>query len=190
MNVRVFGMGGILGGLCLTISEFRHVVMGIPLNGSTMDSFDAALTALWTIGMIGVFWAIYKLGVTGTNKLMRAAPFISLIGFTVGAIFSTLQVFGLVEGNNPAFGVFWILILLGTLIVGILALVARTWDGWRKWIPLLCILAVPIMILLGFIIGEISTILVGLSWTALGYAVLSSDLEASQQLSFYRPEKV
>lgn len=175
MNTRFLGTAGIAGGLCLLIAEVRHVLSGAPLNGATIDQLDDVFYLLWGLGMVCAFWAVYKLGATGANKIMRAAPFVAMAGFVAMIVGSILDIAGLTTpATNPAAGVAWLLILLGTLIVGILTLVARAWPGWRKFTPLICILAIPTTLLLGPLVGQISTTLFGLSWMLLGFAVLTS----------------
>ena len=142
----------------------------MPLNGATLDSIDHGLYFLWGLGELCAFWAIYALGATGQSKVMRAAPFVAMIGFAAMVVGEFLYIAGL-ELADILVGVAWIAILLGSLITAILAVVARTWSGWRKFAPLLCILAVPIALLLP---GAWNDVLFGLSWMVLGYAVMTS----------------
>ena len=124
--------------------------------------------------MLGTFWAMYKLNVTGNHPALRPTPFIPMFGFAVGAVFSLLQALGFVDGTNLAFGVFWILVMEGLFMTGIAVLVAWKWTGWRKFAPAACLLVFPVMIQLGSVVGSISNILFSLTQVALGFAVLTS----------------
>ena len=174
MNTRMLGSAGIAGGLCLFIVELRHIVTGVPVGAETIDRFDALLYALWSIGMICTLWAIYKLDVMGNHAVLRLAPIIPMLGFAVGVLFSLLQAVGVVAGTNPAFGLFWILVMVGLLLTGIVVLVARRWTGWRKFAPLACILVIPVMIGLSSVVGTISNLMFSLAQMVLGVAVFTS----------------
>ena len=174
MNTRLLGSAGIAGGLCLFLVELRHIMTGVPVSAETIDRLDALLYALWSIGMIGTLWAIYKLDVTGNHALLRLVPAIPMLGFAVGALVSLLQAAGVVAGTHPAFGLFWILVMVGLLITGIVVLAARRWTGWRKFAPLACILVVPIMIGLSSVVGNIGNLLFSLAQMLLGFAVFTS----------------
>jgi hypothetical protein len=64
------------------------------------------------------------------------------------------------------------------IVVGIFALVARVLDGWRRWTPFACGLALPILVVAGVAFGQRAGILAfGLytlaAWALLGAAVRS-----------------
>jgi hypothetical protein len=76
----------------------------------------------------------------------------------------------------------WPLILAGTLLTAILALVSGQWSGWRKFAPLLVILSVPVMLLASSLTGgEAFSVIMGLAWIVLGLAVMTSEPAASFQ---------
>jgi hypothetical protein len=181
MNLRLLGTAGMLGGAGLIGVELRHLASGVQLSGATIDALDEGGYLLWGIGGVCAFWAIYRLTATGTGKWMRLVPFIGMLGFAAMAVASALDILRLATPNsNPLIGVAWLLILVGTLLAGIFALVARRWVGWRKFAPILCILVVPVFVLLSTLIGEAAMLLFGTAWVALGYAVFSSDAPAAQ----------
>jgi len=182
MNTRLLGILSMLGGASLSIIEIRHVMLGTILNGTTIDRPDEILYALWSIGAACAFWAIYALAVTGSNKVMRLVPFIAIAGFVVLFIGSVMEALGLVTPmTDPLAGIGFILILAGTLLTAILVLITRTWAGWRKFTPLICLLSIPVMILLSMVVGEVATVLFGLSWVLLGYAVFTSNTNPALQ---------
>jgi len=95
-----------------------------------------------------------------------------MAGFAAMIVASLTDIVGLTEPATNVFaGVAWALILLGTLVVAVLALGARTWPGWRKLAPLACILAFVLVVL----VAPVGAPLFGLAWVLLGYAVLTSE---------------
>ena len=182
MNLRILGTLGMLGGAGLLGVELRHLISGVQLSGPTIDALDEGGYLLWGIGGVCAFWAVYRLGVTGSGKWTRLVPFVAIVGFAAMAVGSAMDIFHLATPiANPLIGPAWLLILIGTLLAGIFALIARTWMGWRKFAPLLCILIVPVFVLLGSLIGEPATLLFGAAWVVLGYAVFSSDAPAARR---------
>jgi hypothetical protein len=67
------------------------------------------------------------------------------------------------------------LVLIGLLTSTVLTLVSRKWKGWRKFSPMVVIVALISGILLGSLTNEASSVLFGLSWILLGFAVLTSE---------------
>lgn len=177
MSTRSLGLIGMLGALALTIVEVRYgVIAGQSVDPAALDRFDELMYAVWGIGLACSFWAIYRLSVTGTNPLMRVVPLLGGVGGMAMTVGSLLDVAGLARPDtNPLFSVAWPGILLGALLTGILALVARTWTGWRKFAPLIAVLTMLVVIGLSSVFGSAVEILFGLGWLILGYAVFSSN---------------
>jgi hypothetical protein len=59
------------------------------------------------------------------------------------------------------------------LVVGIITIAAKTWTGWRRFIPLLITVSIPVSFGLGSISGDtrFSGAVVYLAWIVLGYVV-------------------
>ncbi len=177
MHTRLLGAAGMAGGACLTAIQVRALVTtGAPPDPKRFDRVDDTLYLLWSVGAICALWALIGLRATGRNRILRAAPFLAMAGFAAMIVGSLTDLAGLTEPATNLFaGIAWVLILLGTLVVAILALAARTWPGWRKFAPLTCILAVPLVVL----VAPVGAPLFGLAWVLLGYAVLTSAAPAA-----------
>ena len=70
----------------------------------------------------------------------------------------------------------WVVQMAGMLLVGILTIAARRWRGWRRFVPLLTIVLVPISFALGQAIDDLSwaAAIIYLAWILLGYAVATA----------------
>lgn len=176
MNTRIIGMAGVLGGLGLLATEVRELFeSGGDPNGANIDRIDSIGYMLWGAGFALVMWALYRMEAAGHNRYARWAPLIAMAGFVVMAAGSLLDVLGLSRNiMDPFVAVAWVLILVGTLLTGILAAMARTLPGWRRFAPLLCILVIPVFFLLGSYAGP----LFGISWILLGIAVATLETPA------------
>jgi hypothetical protein len=89
-----------------------------------------------------------------------------------------MQLAGLVTTDtNMAAGLAWLLQLVGTLLVAILTIAARPWQGWRRFVPLLCIVLVPVGFGLDAALGRngVGTALLALTWMLLGYVVATAE---------------
>ena len=177
MNTRLLGAAGMAAGACLTAIQLRALVTtGAPPEARNFDRLDHTLYLLWSVGAIGALWALVRLQATGRHRILRAAPFLAMAGFAAMIIGALSDLAGLTQpATNLVAGVAWILILLGTLVVAVLALVARTWPGWRAFAPLACILAFLLVVL----VAPVGAPLFGLAWMLLGYAVLTSAAPAA-----------
>ncbi len=173
MNIRLLGAAGMAGGACLAAVQARALIAtGAPPDPKNFDRLDDSLYLLWSLGAICALWALVRLGATGRHRVPRAAPFLPMAGFAAMVVGSLTDIAGLTEpAANIVAGIAWALILLGTLVVAVLALVARTWSGWRKFAPLACILAFVLVVL----VAPVGAPLFGLAWVLLGYAVLTSE---------------
>lgn len=177
MNNRLAGVFGMIGGAGLMALEARHVLSGVTLNGASIEAPDLIGYLVWGAGMACAFWAMDGLGVTGRGTLRRLPLWIAILGFVTMAIGSLTDLIGITSViSNPIYWVSWPALLIGTIGTAILALVARTWAGWRKFAPLLIILVVPTFAVL----GESGTLLFGLAWMLLGFAVFSTGAEQAR----------
>ena len=66
--------------------------------------------------------------------------------------------------------------LAGMLIVGILTIAAKTWKGWRRFVPLLAIVILPIAFGLDAAMGSqrFASALVAVPWVLLGYVIATA----------------
>ncbi len=79
-----------------------------------------------------------------------------------------------VEGS-PLFAISRLGTLVGMLLVGIAAVVARRWEGWRRFSPFAVLLALPISIVFAMATGIGSIVIfIGLAWAIISYAILST----------------
>jgi hypothetical protein len=175
MNTRSLGIFATIGGLALLVIEVRHLITGVELSGATIDRMDSLLYAAWAFGLAGASWAMYSLCATGNKTWMRLVAFVPLLGSVALLIGSVLEVLGLVTPKTDLVaGLGWIMILLGMLLAGIFALIARTWAGWRKVMPIVCFLSTIVGLALSSVVGNGITVLVALSYLLLGVAVFTT----------------
>jgi hypothetical protein len=117
----------------------------------------------------------------GTGRWGRAVLLVQLVGLVLACLFGLFEATGLIGDDNPVFvatDLAWPLSMLWMLVVGITVVVAKRMSGWRRFVPLLCGLWLPLGIPLEAALGEqAGSIMFGVSavfWVLLGYAVRGS----------------
>jgi len=134
---------------------FTDAVTNGPALGDTATEITYMLFGIG--GMCGITGLI-KLNALGTNTVARALGFVPLIGFAAFALGSALTLGGLVASGDTLYTVLasigWIMMLVGMLIVGIMTIAAKNWQGWRRFIPLLAIVLAPVGLGIGSLVGS------------------------------------
>ena len=142
MNNRFLGIAMIIGVLPIVADSLTN---GPTALGDTSTELTYMLFGIG--GMCGVAGLI-KLNALGTNTVARALGFVPLIGFAAFVLGSALTLGGLISPGDTLYTVLasigWIMMLVGMLIVGIMTIAAKNWQGWRRFAPLLAIVLAPV----------------------------------------------
>lgn len=169
---RLMGALAMAGGLCYLVMSIAYLVTGVEAG-----LFFDLLNVLWALGCLCGLAGIGLLGALGRGLFGRAALVVALLAYAIAALDGVLILAGLYAGpDSPLFAISRLGTLVGMLLVGIAALVARRWPGWRKFTPFAVPLAMPVALLAGLATGGAVpiTLFVGLAWLLIGYAVLST----------------
>jgi len=169
---RLMGALTIAGGLC-------YVIGGVILTttGGGSNQIANALGVLWALGAICGLIGIGLLGAVGRGVLGRVALAIATLAYVLVALDAILIVAGVFdEEASPLFAISRLGTLVGMVLVGIAAVVARRWPGWRRFSPFAVPLALPVVIAFGVATGiEVFVpVFIGLAWIVIGYAVWST----------------
>jgi len=178
--VRLFGLACMVGGLLWWLLNASEA-FGIPLGPRVVGG---VIGVVLLVGLMGGPLGLLALRATGRLKPGLAGITITIIGlisYLTGQLLQTA--FGFV---TQEIGIFYaagaLLVGLGTLLLGIAAILARRLSGWRRYAPLSVgvyyALMIPVQVV--FFIGPngapSSTLLAfwGFAWVLLGYAILTS----------------
>jgi hypothetical protein len=175
MNYRLLGAICMIGGAAYSLMAVRSALIGNPLE----DRISTLLWLIWLIGSICGILALILANATGSNILMRVLSFIPILGYAVQI---PVVAYALVAGGdvtgNPAVLTGRLLSLVGLLLIAIFAIAAGRLPGWRRFAPLVLVLAFPIAIGVAWATdGAIFAIplVLGLAYVVLGYAVQGLD---------------
>ena len=180
MKPRVLGAILFFGSLVATLNSFR---------GDDLDMLGSAALVLWSIGGVCGIIGLIRLNVLGPNAVARAFGFLPILGFLVLILGEGLSWTGFSELgdplNNSLAAIGWVAVLAGMLVVGILTIAAKTWSGWRRFVPLLTVVIVPIAFGIGQAVG--SQNLTGVPafavWMLLGYVIATVEPASALQQS-------
>lgn len=169
MNTRLLGTICILGALAIAAEGVR-----VLLGRGDPDPLTYILGLVGVVGTVCGVLGMRALQVAGSSwaghgvlNLMLAAE--------VGAGFIALV--SLVTGRSldPWPGVVGLVSIMAAIVVGVLALRAGQWEGWRKFAPL----ALPLSLVLAIVLSIAGTpplflIAASAAWLVVGNAVQSS----------------
>ena len=178
MHTRVLGTVCIVGTLAILVDGFRTTGASAGQYG---DSFTSLAYALWGIGGICGLAGLIKLNALGTKAMARALGFIPMIGFAAFVLGDGLRTAGLLTADAPVYlgitAIGWLTMLTGMLVVGILTIAAKSWRGWRRFVPLLTMVMLPIALGIGALSGNQALVVACFSvgWVLLGIIVATAE---------------
>ena len=181
MNTRFLGIVCILGSIIWVVDNIRWVVLGL----TEFDMVSTSVNMIWAIGAICAIVAMIRLNVVGENPIARALACVPIIGFVALILGDLMLLSGFVTADaNPLIGIGWLFQPAGMVIVGILTIAAKTWQGWRRFVPLFCTISIPVGFALSAMAGgnaALAVPLVAVTWVLLGCAVVTAEPVAVQR---------
>ncbi|HLB47210.1 MAG TPA: hypothetical protein VJL59_09285 [Anaerolineales bacterium] len=172
MNTRWLGTIFIVGTLVLMLNGFR------PYNPG--DTLGIIANLAWGIGGFCGIAGLIRLNALGSNTVARALGFLPMFGFAFFVLSEALHLGDFITPGTPIYfglaSIAWLAMLAGMLVVGILTIAAKTWRGWRRFVPLLAIVLYPIGYGIGSAIGSdaIGGVLASAFWVLLGYVIATA----------------
>lgn len=119
-------------------------------NGQWDTKTSAFLGLAFLVGWICAALGLRRARATGYGRVAQGVFALQLVLLTLAAC---QQVMDLLPGpHNPTFyqiaDLSWPASMVCMLVVGSLVLQARVWTDWRRWVPILCGITLPIFFLL------------------------------------------
>jgi hypothetical protein len=187
MKTRWLGIALLVGSLVVMLNQFRETAAsgGNPAS----DILGSAAYVVWGIGGVCGILGLMQLSALGSNAVARALGFLPLLGFAGFVVADGLKALGLLDSSNALYmtviSVAWLAVLAGMLIVGILTIAAKTWKGWRRFLPLLTVVMLPISFAISAAMDSpyLGAILGYLPWILLGYVIATTESAPALQQS-------
>ena len=169
MNTRLVGTICILGALAVATEGVR-----VFLGRGDPDTLTYVLGLVGAMGTVCGVLGMRALRVAGSGRAGQWA--LNLMLAAEGG-FGFIALLSLLTGRSldPWPAVVGMVSVMAAIVVGVLALREKAWEGWRKFAPLALPLALVLAIALG-IAGTPPLFLISVSaaWLVNGYAVQSS----------------
>lgn len=172
MNARRLGLFCMVGGIAYIISAVYSSITG---TGDAVDMPNRLLGLVWALGAICGWLAIIHLKGTGENIIVRFLSFVPIIGISTALISA---IYGLFTAGSvtltPMVAIGLMLELVGAVLVGVFALIARRLSGWHRFTPFFVVFGV---IAGGLVAGASKgaflgiPLFLGIAYSLLGYAV-------------------
>ena len=171
MTTRFLGIVCIVGSVIAMLDAFRLSALG-----KNYDDITPITLSLWCIGGIAALVGMIQLNTVGSNTVVRALSFLPIIGFVLLILGSVLQLAGAITAENNIFSIGWLVLYSGMLLVGILTIAAKVWRGWRRFVPLLTVVLMPVGFSIGYALGSLSlgVALIYAGWAFVGYVVATT----------------
>lgn len=174
MSTRLLGTLCIIGSIIVLLDALRQSASG----ADPLDTIGLIASILWAVGGIAALVGMIQLNAVGPNMVVRALAFVPIIGFVLLILANIMQLAGMVTtDNNTLAGIVWLAQMGGMVLVGILTIAAKTWPGWRRFVPLLTVVLAPIGFGLGSATGNLAlgTTIIYPVWMLLGYVVATAE---------------
>ena len=170
MNTRFLGIICIVGSVIAMLDAFRLSALG-----KNYDDITPITLSLWCIGGIAALVGMIQLNAVGSNTVVRALTFLPIIGFVLLILGSVLQLAGAITAENNMFGIGWLVLYSGMVLVGILTIAAKVWRGWRRFVPLLTVVLLPVGFSIGYAVGSLSlgVAFIYAVWALVGYVIVT-----------------
>lgn len=174
MNTRLLGILCIVGSLLAVVGALLFRLR----YDSASTGMGLVVGSLMSLGIIAGLIGLIQLNAVGSNPVVRAVAFLPIIG----VVLSNVGQFARVSGVSSSDSILSIVgfagffgFLAGLVLVSILTVAAKTWPGWRRFVPLF--VTVMFFIGLGFRVDNIylSHAVSVAPMALLGYVVATSE---------------
>ncbi|WP_420150489.1 hypothetical protein [Spirosoma sp.] len=179
MNNKLLGTLALIGAPFLCINTYIHVP-DPDAHVYVTDSLSGFFDLLYISGWLCSILALRRIGAAGHDRFGRIILQVSIVSLVLANIWNVYEII-LPNHNTTLYYVldcFWPLSNVIMLGVGIAVIRAKKLAGWKRYVPLLCGLWLPITALLSFTLPTIaftvSNIYTAIAWTLLAVVVLTS----------------
>ena len=151
-----------------------YLILGIVL--ARAGDGTPRVSVAWALGCLCGLVGIGLLSAAGRGVFGRVALAVAALAYALAALDALLILADAYRGeDSPLFAVSRLGTLVGMLLVGIAAVAARRWPGWRRFTPFALPLALPVAIAFGAATGIAAIVpCAGLAWALIGYAIWST----------------
>jgi len=175
-----------IGAPCLAIDFYRHANGGEQSNTSVLTNI---LDILYMAGWICTMFRFIRMRLNGSSKAARILLYLQLFFLFLAGSSDIVTILKIPVPGNLFFywDLFWPLSNCLMLVTGISIVIAGRLHEWKRWIPLMAGLWLPVTLLVKFYLSPEYMAYIGgtyslLMWTLMAYIAHTS---AEQRISSY-----
>jgi hypothetical protein len=157
------------------------LIEGLLVRGEENAAITGIASMIFMAGWICTNTGMRRMQAAGTGKWGWTVLLIQLAGLVLAFLFGFFEATGLLGRDSIIFNVTdaaWPLSMLWMLVVGITVIAAKRLSGWRRVVPILCPLWLPVAIVgsaaFGEAAGYVALGMTAILWVLLGYVVRGS----------------
>lgn len=174
MNTRLLGIvciACIAGGIIASLLGFAF---GVWENNIIADG-------LLVIGALSGLVGMIQANAVGSNPVIRAVAFLPILAMVALIVTSIARLF---DPTVPHYASIYFGLMAGMILVSILTIAAKTWPGWRRFVPLFILVMFFVINVIvagdsspfpGDIRPYLSLVTMVAPWALLGYAVATAE---------------
>lgn len=185
MNNKLLGLFALVGAPFLCINTYIHVPdpnAHVYITDSLSGFFDLLYISGWLCSIIG----LRRIGAMGTDRFGRIISIAILGSLMLADLWNVYEM--ILPNHNTvlyyALDSFWPISNVVMLGVGVAVIRAKKLTGWKRYVPLLCGLWLPITILASFTVGDVAFAIsngyTAVAWTLLAIIVLTSKVPVDE----------
>jgi hypothetical protein len=148
-------------------------------NGKENNLIVGSASLIFMIGSLCSQIALWRLGASGRDLWGRIAQGFQIVLVILAALFGFFEASALLSDEHPLFiisDIAWPVSMMWMFILGVTIAVRAVLTGWRRFIVMICGIALPCSILFAIVTGsDMSGTVVGLlffTWLAIGWFLL------------------
>ncbi len=181
LDHRLLGIVAMATAPAMTLEAARHGFERVA-NEQT-DPVGALLYALFALGWLASVLGLWQLRATGKSRAGRALLGPTILTITLAVLQSPMDLLPIAT-SHPLYMVTdlaWPLSMLLTLVVGVVVALVGRLEGWKRFVPLYCGIAMPLaLVFMAFgvdmtaLIPYLFDVHTVTGWALLGYVVLTT----------------
>lgn len=186
MNNKLLGILALIGAPFLCINTYIHVPdpnAHVYITDSLSGFFDLLYISGWLCSILG----LRRLGAMGTNRFGRIILPAILVSLILADIWNVYEMI-LPNHNTLLYHIldaFWPISNVVMIGVGIAVIRAKKLTGWKRYVPLMCGLWLPVTIAVSFGLNDyaflLSNLYTAIAWTLLAITVLTTKEPANEE---------
>ena len=162
----------------ITLQNENHIVIGIA---------SMVFMAGWACSNI----AMQRMQAIGTGLAAKIVLRVQLFGILMAFLFGFLEATKLVSEDNLFFiitDMCWPLSMVFMIVVGSMAIRAKRWAGWQRFVPLFCAAWLPVAMIIGMVAAgnpnvEMISGNIGFAWTFVAWGLLALVVRSNATLA-------